>query len=301
MKGSFLVFASLLSVGSAAAQLSVGSTAALGTWDGKILNVRRGSEISSEELTQGLRHARNVILGEKHYSAAIQNAQARVIEWVVKSTVSQNRFTLAWEFLNVSDRARTDREYGRLESGETSVEEFLNNTQGNSDSGSYAPIFTAAKDLGGAVLGVNLSRSEKAPVVQGGIAAAKPGLVPPGFALGGYFYFERFATSMVGHASEENLRNYFAAQCLTDDVMAYHLLGDSRTDLRFLVTGEFHSDYLDGVVARLKARAPEQETQAIRFVDASDHTEEELRDLPKDPKYGPIADYVIFSGEPRQH
>jgi hypothetical protein len=101
-----------------------------------------------------------------------------------------------------------------------------------------------------------------------------------------------------GHASPELLENYFAAQCLTDDAMAYHVVNDSRAGRDFLVTGSFHADYHDAAVARIQARAPGETTRVVRFVDASDLPEAELAGLVRDARYGELADYVFYVNEP---
>jgi hypothetical protein len=154
------------------------------------------------------------------------------------------------------------------------------------------------KKFHGRLIGVNLSRTDKEPVVQGGLINAKPGTIPADFELGSANYWERFRKTMEGHATEAQMQNYYAAQCLTDDVIAVNMLADQKTDRRFLVVGSFHSDYFDGAVARLMNRAPDQVIGVVRFIDASDYTEAELQALPIDSKYGPVADFVFFVNEP---
>jgi hypothetical protein len=152
---------------------------------------------------------------------------------------------------------------------------------------------------GGRFLGVNLSREEKAPAVEKGLSGMDPALVPPGFALGGADYFKRFHEAMAAHApTPEKLQNYYVAQCLTDDAMAYHIAEHTGTERNFLITGSFHMEYNDGVVTRLKARLPGKQVVTVRILDTSDYIEEELDGLIKDKSYGPTADYLMFVEEP---
>jgi hypothetical protein len=102
---------------------------------------------------------------------------------------------------------------------------------------------------------------------------------------------------MQDHVPPDKLSNYFDAQCLTDDVMAHTLLG-SREPFKILVAGSFHTDYRDGAVARLAARAPSETVAAVRIVDASDYREPELPSVLWDERYGPVADFVVFVNEP---
>jgi uncharacterized iron-regulated protein len=277
------------------------AVAGSGGWDGRVFRPSSQAEISFDELLEGLSEASIVALGEKHSTVPVQLMEARIIASVVQATGKQGAFTTAWEFLNATTQTATATAFARVVAGELSVMDFLVLTQGKGADPSYVPVIQSTADLGGDLHGVNLSRAEKAPVVKGGIAAADPALVPPGFALGGAGYYERFYETMQGHATPDQIRNYYDAQCLTDDVMAYHLLEDpvaSKAGLRFLVAGSFHTDYFDGAVARLKVRSPASTVRTVRIFDASDYTEAELPALLRDSRYGEVSDFAVFVGEP---
>lgn len=285
--------------------LLFGATSALAggsSWNGKIINTQDVSKIMTlAELTEALRSSNNVILGEKHYTAEIQAAQASIISTVVGNRQLQNSFTTAWEFLNFSSQKQISAAFDQYRSGQITAEDFLSMTLGSAlGTESYVPILKATKDLGGHILGVNLSREEKAPVVKRGISGADPRVIPPGFAFGSQGYHDRFAKAMTdtGHATPEQIENYYAAECLTDDVIALHLTDDVSADLKFLVVGYFHTDFYDGTVGRIKIRAPQQKTTVIRFVDASDYSEADLLGISHDAQYGNVADYVFFVNEP---
>ena len=250
----------------------------------RIIQVSTGAEITEFQFFGELQLVQNIILGEKHYTPAVQLGEAAVIQGVVGD--SHRAFTLGWEFLNVSARTQITQEYKAFLTGRMSALELLNaNLSGTADNQAYVPVFETLKSLGGSLIPLNLSRAEKAPVVQAGITAADPILVPPGFELGDVNYYERFVATMEGHADSTQMANYFAAQCLVDDVMAYHLLTDAETELRFMIAGSFHTDYHSGTVARLRARAPGLKTMVVRITDTLD---------PADSKYGEIADYIYL-------
>ncbi len=268
-------------------------------WHGRVLRPSSLSEIPFDLMADEVSRARYVVLSEKHNTPAVQEAQARVLE-AVTASIGDSGFTLAWEFLDYSARARVASAWSDFVGGRIDGRGFLLRVHGHDRNSSYLPLLESTRIMGGDLLPVNLSREEKAPIVRGGLAAADPALIPPGFAHGGPLYFERFAAAMSGHASPEQIRNYYDAQCLTDDVMALHLAGDSSGAIAFLVAGSFHGDYFDGTAARLRVRVGAGERVAVvRFVDASDFTEEQILDLLHHPRYGAVADFAIFVNEPR--
>lgn len=275
----------------------IASSCAAAEWHGRIVDARTRQDLHLGELARGLADRDTIILSEKHNSPSVQDGQAKVIRAAAELNASSRAMTVAWEFLDQTSSAKIAESYSRFASGEIDAVDFLEETQGNAKNSSYVPILEAARDHGANLIGVNLSRAEKAPVVEKGIAGADPTLVPPGFELGGSAYLERFTEAMGGHAAPEKVANYFAAQCLTDDVMAYHTL--AAPGLRFLVVGSFHADYFDGVASRFKSRAPESALGVVRFIDAAYYTASELLDLVSHTQYGPIADYAYFVNEPK--
>lgn len=277
-------------------------------WDQRVFKISSegvSTELSQEALMKELRDVSTILIGEKHYTRAVQKAEARIIGDVVRLSGSEKAFTTAWEFLNATSQDVTDQLYAQVVSGQMTPVQFLKMTQGVELSDIYAPVIDVTRELGGKLLGVNLSRTQKTPVVKEGIGALDPTLLPPGFALGSEGYFDRFKSLMAGHGSPEKIQHYFEAQCLTDDVMAYHLVNTAVTPRKFLITGEFHTDFMDGAAARFKTRLkarPElpQDFAVVRIFDASDYEQKELMGLLYDERYGKIADYVFFVNEPME-
>lgn len=277
------------------------SAFASSSWNGRIIRVPTQQDISMKELTAGLSKAQVIILGEKHNTSAIQYAQSLIIHNVVTATHQENQFLTAWEFLNYPEQDKINLAYARFISGKIDGLGFLIETQGTTNNASYIPILDITKILQGNLIGVNISREAKQPVVEGGIGAVDPQYLPPDFAMGSTGYHQRFIDIMTGHGSPERIENYYAAQCLTDDIMAYTLQKNFNIPLQFLITGSFHTDYFDGVVNRIKIRLPEKSVIVVRLIDASEYDEQELNDmLPDilyDKTYGNIADYVYFVNE----
>lgn len=280
--------------------LMLTNIACASTWHGKIYNVKTQTEVSQEEYIQALSRFSHIVLGEKHYTEAVQEVQAKTISLVVQNTGKTNSFTTAWEFLNVTAQKETERLFEQVKKKELTAQDFVKQTQGKNDSAAgYAAIIETTAQLGGNVLGMNLSRAEKKPVTERGIEALDPKLLPPGFAHGTKGYYERFVEQMQGHATPEQIKNYYDSQCLVDDIMAYHLLNSSAHDLNFLIAGSFHTDYYDGAVHRLIVRRPDIEIVTVKIIDASDYEESELLPQMHSQQYGDIADYVYFVNNPK--
>ena len=273
--------------------------AAHADWDGKILNVRTKRNIPRLELLTDLSLNNIIVIGEKHYTKEVQVEEGKIISDVVAFTKKENDFSLFWEFLNASSQNKTQSLFKQVMAHEVSVADFLIKTQGSAKAVIYSPMIEATANLGGQIFGGNLSRDEKAPVVSGGLAALDPKLLPPNFKLGGANYLERFTEVIRGHATPEQIINYFAAQSLVDDAIAYHLYQDSKTSLNFLVIGAFHSMYSDGVVARLKERDSHSKIVNIEIIDCSDYTTQEIEGLYLNDKYGDRADFIVFVNEPQ--
>lgn len=269
------------------------------SWQGKVFSVQRDQEISFSNLTEQLAKSDLIILGENHSTEAVQDMESQLISAVVERTSSRAQFTLAWEFLSVKDQALIDAQWDLLKNEKISTEQFIEKTVGESFYKTYTPVINTVLGLEGKLLATNLTREEKNPVTQRGISAADPQLVPAGYESGSANYFERFKFQMQGHVSEEKIPNYFDAQCLTDDVMAFQTLKNRDAHKTFLIAGHFHTDYQDGVVRRFAVRAPELMMVNIRIVDASEFTEEQLLSVLRHAEYGEVADYVIYVNEPK--
>lgn len=269
---------------------------ALGNFAGKIFDVKSKNEISDSSLTANLSNAQYIVIGEKHYTHSVQELEGKIIRDVVsfKRSISKTRFVLGWEFLNATDEKVTGKLFEELKTGRISTDEFLYKTQANPDAHVYAPMINEVIKLNGHVMGVNLSRQEKAPVVKNGLKALDPKLLPPDFKEGGELYFERFFDVMKDHATMDQIKNYFSAQSLVDDVSAFHL-SKNNFDIKFLVIGAFHSMYNDGVVKRLKVRNPNSKVLNVEILDVNDFEAMDLEDILQDSKYGNRADYIIFT------
>jgi uncharacterized iron-regulated protein len=260
----------------------------------RIIDVREKRDITREELVERMTRVEEVVVGEKHDTKVIQDAEARLFTEFART--HKGRTTLAWEFWSWSEKPKLDELYARFSAGKIMGEAFLKGMFGEKvPELTYLPVLEAAKKAGARVLPTNLTREEKAPVVKGGLEALDPKLLPPGFELGGTDYYDRFVKALGdygGHGDPSLLKNYFAAQCLVDDVVAYHLTGDRKTESAFLIIGDFHTRYFDGAWKRLMARGGSDSRLLIQVSEKSD--ESDWNTVMNDAKYGPISDILIL-------
>lgn len=258
----------------------------------RILDVHRGVEITRKEMIEMIAKADELVVGEKHNTESIQNSEARLFSDFASSR--GERVTFAWEFWDWSDKAKLDASFEKFRTDEITSEAFLKSMFGDQYPNlPYAPLMEAVKAAQADILPTNLSRSEKAPVLKGGINALDPKLLPPGFGVGGANYYERFVEAMGGHSDPAKSENYFVAQSLVDDSVALHLTRDRTTRSIFLVIGEFHSSYFDGVWKRLELRSGNHTRYLVQIADPEDQTDWEP--VLHHAKYGDLADFVIFT------
>lgn len=258
----------------------------------QILDVHANREMTRKELIEKIGKADELIVGEKHYTKSIQRAEARLFRDYARER--GEAVTFAWEFWDWRDEAKLQDAYRKFRSYEIKSDEFLKTLFGEKNyNPTYAPLLKAVRDAGADVLAVNLSRAEKTPVIKGGISALDPKLLPAGFEMGGKDYYDRFVLAMEGHGDPATYPNYFAAQSLVDDVIAFHIDRDRPTRSLFLLIGEFHTSYFDGVWKRASLRSRESRLRyLIQIANRGDHSDWDP--ILHHPKYGDLADFVIF-------
>lgn len=258
----------------------------------RIFDVGAKAYVTRAAMLDRIGRATDVVVGEKHDTASVQNAEARLFADFANGR--RTRVTFAWEFWNWSERAKLDSNYAKFRDGSLSSREFLRAVFGDKNpEATYAPLMDAVKAAGADLLATNLSRNEKSPVVSRGIGALDPKLLPPGFAVGGPEYRERFFAEMGGHGDPAELENYFAAQSLVDDVAAFHFVEHRMTPSAFLLIGNFHTRYFDGVWRRIAIRSPGHSRVLVEIADPEDETN--WQTVVQNPKYGSLADFVIFT------
>ncbi len=151
---------------------------------------------------------------------------------------------------------------------------------------------------GGRTLALNIPAaiaSRAAKVGPLGLTADERRFLPPVWQRGNAAYFERFKDIMGGHVPAEKLENYFWAQSLWDDTMAWKALEHRLAlpkDILLIIVGQFHVRFGGGLPHELKVigRAP---VKSIVQIEASDWDPNTLNALvAPDVVYGEQADYI---------
>ena len=137
----------------------------------------------------------------------------------------------------------------------------------------YRPVVEFAKQNGLVVLAANAPRKLAAKAAREGIAAVAgdPNVARVTTAPEDE-YWTAFQDEMLGHpgVTPQQLKNFYAAQCLKDDTMAEsicdHLQQRSTQGGRplvVLICGRMHSDHGRGTVARIRSRMPQLDVRVL--------------------------------------
>lgn len=249
----------------------------------------QGNPSSVNLMTEKIPKGAIVVLGEIHGQPAVQTQQLQILNALRqqghKVHVAMEFFT--WNYQEALDQYR---------SGDLSESAFLQNIAwGKGFPFDYYRDQTLwpRAEQGERCLAINAPSALTRKVAKSGLSSLtdeEQKLLPPGFEIGNDLYFERFVGA-IGHGTPAQMQNYFAAQSIWDDTMAYRtLLAQDTSDSSLPITtviivGEFHVQYGGGLPDRLKKRTSKP-VITLSQVDAS-----EGGYLP-DEKYGQRADYV---------
>ena len=162
---------------------------------------------------------------------------------------------------------------------------------------------------GGSTWAINMPREITKQISKQGLGSLTPeqqSFLPPHLSRGRALYFARFEEVMSGHATPEQIENYFWAQSTWDETMAWRtllLISDPKTNKDYvtvIIVGAFHVEYGGGLPDRLKARIlndwPNGNGPRVKTLVQMDLPNLEAKTiesaLAPDPKYGLISDYV---------
>jgi uncharacterized iron-regulated protein len=264
-------------------------------YDARQLSPHSAKPRSMDDLADSLPKGSIVVVGENHNYKAIQNGQMQLL-----SALRQrgHRVSVAMEFLvyPIQDSVEAYR------NGELSEEDFKAKAWGEADFQFYRDqILFPRRDEGGRTLAINIPKQIPLAVKERGLAQLteeERKFLPPDVTLGRASYRERFVERMIGHvSSEESMNRYFETQSLWDDTMAWKVCSSRRGDDETLViiVGQFHVEYGDGFIDRLRARCPQKETvtSIYQYLYYSDEIVDLVSFYPS-AKYGPIADYLML-------
>jgi uncharacterized iron-regulated protein len=202
-------------------------------------------------------HPAIFLLGEIHGVKRVSDQQIEILEALKASGFIVQT---ALEFLEYPHQETVNQ----FRAGLISQPEFLQKISwGGFDFGLYVRqiLFPDASSLS---MAINSPRSLTRKIARTGLNSLtkeEKQLLPPNLERGNDGYFQRFREVMGSHlASPESLENYFMAQSVWDDTMAWQLISRSRESkdpnlsVIVVVVGEFHTAFGGGLIDRLVQR-----------------------------------------------
>jgi len=244
--------------------------------------------ISLQEMASQVKSGDIVMIGEEHNQAACASAQVQVLGALKKNGLHVN---VGMEFLDITQQTYVDR----YRNGELNEEDFLKSINwGGFDFAHYRDqILFPQAALQQELIALNAPRFLTSQIARRGIDSLDPtqrALLPPKFQKGRDSYFERFV-SAIGHIKNPKLlENYFIAQSVWDDTMAYQatqFMIRKPDSVLVIIVGEFHSQYGGGLPDRIKERGFRGNLWTI-----SQLRNELSTEMGPHPKYGERASYI---------
>ncbi|MCM0605256.1 MAG: ChaN family lipoprotein [Xanthomonadaceae bacterium] len=243
-----------------------------------------------------------IIIGEYHDNVSHHDHQIALINVLIDSG---HKVALGMEFLQTPFQNQVN-EYLL---GQLKEQDFLAQIGwGMNNFGLYREQIKLAYDSSKTVLAINAPSSLTSRVSKVGIDALsdeEKSLLPPDFKLGNDKYYQRFKDAMGEHVPAEKIMNYFQAQSIWDDTMAWNIASwrqnqvQQKTDKVTLVIiiGDFHVRYFGGTPDRLTQRTG-MTPVVISQMNMQDLTDDEVSfEIASDPESGQRADFVWTSKE----
>lgn len=256
---------------------------------------RNGNITTEPDVLKGIQSGQILIVSELHDNEAHHQNQRDLLVRVSKSAFP---ISVGMEFFDYTDQNFVTQFGQDLLDEET----FLKLIKwGSTPFNFYRFQVRVPYYLYGQTYALNFPRALSGKVAKFGLDSLttdEKKLMPPNFALGANTYFERFSETMKGHVSEEKIKNYFAAQSLWDDTMAWQAAQAMKmkpTQLLMIIVGDFHVAYQDGLIARLKARGVSNIISISQVDSAGLSVDEKTALIQPDLKYGVRADYIFDS------
>ena len=255
-----------------------------------ILDGTHLSQVGLSEALQAVKPGTILVLGEIHYARPVSDGQVQVLETLRNKGfhVSVGMEFLAFDVQNSLDDYRA---------GKISEPEFLQKVGWGGSFEEYRRQILFPNAGTEFTVALNAPRSLSSKIAKNGMTSLTPDeqkLLPPQFSRGNDGYFERFKQT-VGHVPADKLENYFMAQSLWDETMAWNavnFINNHPDQVLVIIVGGFHVQYGGGLPDRLLKRGSNpiltMEFFNLHELSAAESAEE----LSPSPLYGKRADFI---------
>jgi uncharacterized iron-regulated protein len=262
----------------------------------RVVESRTGAEIGFTALADRAAASELVFFGELHDDAGTHRLQLALLEALAER---RDDVVLSLEMFERDVQPALDAYLA----GQSTEAEFLAAARPWPNYATdYRPLVEFARVRGWPVLAANVPRPLAALVARGGLEvldelpAAERALAASELSCPHDRYYERFVETMGTHPGmdEAMVLRFYQAQCVKDETMAESIAAAPGARTGALVVhmnGSFHSDYGDGVPARVKRRRPGARLLILSGIPvepgAALHAEDRER-----------ADYLLFTRRP---
>ncbi|MGH7523476.1 MAG: ChaN family lipoprotein [Gemmatimonadales bacterium] len=223
-----------------------------------------------ESLASNAARADVVFLGEEHDDRATHEMELALLQAIARR---RGNVVVSLEMFERDVQPILDKYLA----GAITEEDFLRSARPWPNYATdYRPLVEFARAHGWRVIAGNIPRRMASAVATSGLATVAQwsdstrGWAAAEFQCPEDDYFRRFGKAMGDHPmgpgplmSAEELRalmvRFYQAQCVKDETMAESIArahGDGRAPLVIQYNGDFHSDFGEGTVARVKRRLP---------------------------------------------
>ncbi|MCK6596930.1 MAG: ChaN family lipoprotein [Bdellovibrionaceae bacterium] len=261
-----------------------------------LYNGQTGEKTKLAELLSAVRPGDVLLLGEKHANSMAQEQQMQILQGLRDRGL---KVSVAMEFFYYPHQELVDQ----FKQGLLSEDTFLQQSEWGSLSFEFykSQALFPRNNQNERTLAINAPRKLTNKVAKKGLSfldAEEVKLLPPALELGNESYRKRYM-AVAPHMSGSSIvvDNYFAAQSIWDDTMAWQIAKftaqNTEQQVLVVVVGEFHVAYGGGLPDRLYHRG----VLNVKTLTQLDHTdfssEEELVDaIVPSHEFGIRSDYI---------
>lgn len=277
--------------------------ASVGGFAGELYAGDTKSPMAIDDFAAAIKPSDVLVIGELHGMGPIQAGQMDILNALKRKGL---KISVGFEFLNYTDQSIVNNFTSGLISEET-FKQSIGWGKGF-DFSFYKNQILFSGSAGGQTQALNMPSRITRKISQGGLVsltAEDQLLLPPQFTLGRDTYKSRFFKSMGHPVPADKELNYFTAQSLWDDTMAWQTVNyvQNHKDVVFvIIVGEFHVQYGGGlpdrIMQRLQAAGLNNSVKTVSQIWADGLTEQDIQnEMQADPVDGIRADY-IWVGKP---